>query len=399
MNDKKIKMLFVMPHMGLGGAARALVTLLNSLDYEKYEVDLLLYHGKGFNLKFLPQEVNIIGPIMEGNEYFKPLGVLLKEQLKKKRFGTIIRRLYYTAIYKMHLASNKYCNWCFFKKYLPDCEKEYDIAVGYLDGTPHYYVIDKVHAQKKICWVHYDYSSGMYDTKNDIVYLKQADAVATISPKCVVAINKRFPSLNNVKLVYNLNSPKLIYKMAAEPVEYDSPIPAKTLKILSVGRLCEAKAYHLAIQASKILKEKGYDFNWNIIGNGELHDALQTQINELNVGDVIHLLGTKENPYPYIADADIVVQCSIYEGKSIALDEAKILAKPIVCTDYNSAHDQIEDGVTGVIVPVCAEGIADGIEKIIKVPDLSFSLSENLKKISFDQGEAWQQHEDIFCLM
>ena len=54
-------------------------------------------------------------------------------------------------------------------------------------------------------------------------------------------------------------------------------------------------------------------------------------------------MGVKENPYPYIKKADIYVQPSRYEGKSIAIDEAKILKKPIVVTNFSTAKDQIEN--------------------------------------------------------
>ena len=57
---------------------------------------------------------------------------------------------------------------------------------------------------------------------------------------------------------------------------------------------------------------------------------LEKMIEENDLQEIFILLGMKENPYPYIREADIYVQPSRFEGKSIAIDEAKILQKPIV---------------------------------------------------------------------
>ena len=82
-------------------------------------------------------------------------------------------------------------------------------------------------------------------------------------------------------------------------------------------------------------------------------------------------------------NADIIVQPSRFEGKSVVLDEAKILQKPIVVTEYHSVVDQIENMVTGVVVPITASGIADGVELLLNRPDLRNKLVENLSKTDF----------------
>ena len=77
------------------------------------------------------------------------------------------------------------------------------------------------------------------------------------------------------------------------------------------------------------------------------------------------MIGLRSNPYPYIKFADILVQSSRYEGKSVVLDEAKILDRPIVVTNYNSAKDQISDGVDGLIAKMSGEGIAEKIMEMM----------------------------------
>lgn len=134
--------------------------------------------------------------------------------------------------------------------------------------------------------------------------------------------------------------------------------------IVSVGRLIPLKGFDMAIDAAKIMKQDGCQFQWFILGNGELFDKLNAQIEDLELKDWVKLLGPKENPYAYIAKSDVVVQSSKYEGKSVVLDEAKILGIPIVSTNYDTVVDQIIPEKEGLIVNMDAEDIAHGIEEM-----------------------------------
>ena len=96
--------------------------------------------------------------------------------------------------------------------------------------------------------------------------------------------------------------------------------------------------------------------------------------------DKFFLLGAKTNPYPYIKDADIYVQPSRFEGKSVALDEVKALAKPIVVTNFSTVYDQFIDGETALVSKMDPFDIADKIELLIKNESLRHELVENLKK-------------------
>ena len=99
--------------------------------------------------------------------------------------------------------------------------------------------------------------------------------------------------------------------------------------IVSVGRLSNEKGFDLAVEASKILKDKNINFRWYFIGDGNQREALEQKIKSYQLQNHVLLLGLKDNPYPYIKKAKIYAQTSRFEGKSIAIDEAKILRKPI----------------------------------------------------------------------
>ena len=99
-----------------------------------------------------------------------------------------------------------------------------------------------------------------------------------------------------------------------------------------------------------MLIDNGFNIHWIVVGEGNERNNLEQLISEYKLEKHFQLIGAKENPYKYIQLSDIYVQASRFEGKSIAIDEAKILAKPIVVTNFDTAKDQIENMVNGLIV-------------------------------------------------
>lgn len=177
-------------------------------------------------------------------------------------------------------------------------------------------------------------------------------------------------------MMYNILSEKAIQNIANDRIEdLDSAI-----NLVTIGRLSHQKGFDIAIKAAAILVEKGYDVKWYVLGEGEERIALEQSIKEHKLTANFILLGIKENPYPYINNATIYVQPSRFEGKSLAIDEAKILHKPILTANFTSAKDQIESGINGLIVPLNEQSIADGIIELIENTALRTSFISNLKK-------------------
>lgn len=362
------KLLFVISALEAGGAEKSLVNLLNQMDYRKYDVDLLLFKRQGTFLKQVPKEVRIIDEPYD-------LYCLFNTPIKGKRpflalRQTIIRiigSLYKKIFYANEFYPGMQVRWnLFYKKNLKKLQSAYDVAISYMHGESMYYVAEKVEASKKITWVHNDYKSTKLNPQKDIPYFKAFDSVVTISEECVKIWQDCFPELKNrIQCIPNITSSLFIKKMADAfyPEEYIKEENRKIL--LSIGRLSPQKGFDFAIDAARILKDEGLKFIWFIIGQGELKEKLQEQIKQKHLEDCFVLLGVRENPYPYIKNADLVIQPSRYEGKSVVLDETKILAKPLIVTNYPTVHDQIMDGKEGVIVDIAAEAISNGIMELL----------------------------------
>lgn len=360
----KKKLLFVIMHLHMGGAERSLVNLMSEIDYNQYEVDLLLIKKEGDLIRQLPEDVHLLETPYElkavysnsidglrGIRYFLVRGMsVIYSNIKNK-----IKRCDLTAI-----RWNK-----FYNRRILQLDKKYDAAIAYLTGPSMYYVADKVNAGKKIVFYHTDYlgSNAMINRPTDLPYFEKFDLIPTISEQCRQSLEKAFPDMKKKFVVVpNITSTKLIESRAEQyyPDEYKD----KKNILCSIGRLSEPKGFDLAIQAATLLKMNGVPFYWFIIGEGEEQKKLQDLIASNHLEDCFFLLGIRDNPYPYLRNADIVVQPSRYEGKSMVLDEAKILAKPIVATNYTTVRDQLSNE-EGLVVDMTPEGIADGIQKIL----------------------------------
>jgi glycosyltransferase involved in cell wall biosynthesis len=163
-------------------------------------------------------------------------------------------------------------------------------------------------------------------------------------------------------------------QLASEPIDFDK----KGVTLVSVGRLNVQKGFDIAIDACKLLADRGIDVYWYILGEGEQRSILDEKIKSLGLENRFILLGIRENPYPYVSAADIYVQPSRFEGKSIAIDEAKILGKPIVVTNFPSVVDQIGHAHKGWIVKMNADAIAAGIAEVIQNREAREKLQANL---------------------
>ena len=379
------KILFVILSLENGGAEKSLVNLLNEMDPQKYDIDLLLFRKKGSFLKQVPSYVNICDTPIELQKLY---GKLRKvgNLVITKIVGTLLARIYKNTPYAR--AGYRWKN--FYSKKICNFNKEYDVAFAYLTGESMFYTMDKINAKRKVCFVHNDYKTAKHSKEYDYSYFKKIDGIASISDRCCQILKEVFPEFSNkIWCIKNITSSIVIKNKA------DEFVPSEIKKdntILSIGRLDEQKGFDMAISAASILKKRGVKFHWYIIGDGKLRKKIEEQIEKENVRDCFTLLGLKENPYPYIKKCTIFAQTSRYEGKSIALDEAKILAKPIISTNYPTVKDQIQNGIEGIIVEMSSNGIAKGIIKLLEDKELQEKLHKNLKECEYGNQEEIERY-------
>ena len=366
---KKINILLIGLSLNVGGAEKSLVNLLNLIDYKKYNVDLLLFQKTGVFMKQIPRNVNIIESKEIDILYNGIFASIMKYGLNLTTISLSIKRYIYTLLQylkrkgfntiRIHRWKDNY------SKYVPNCDKEYDIGIAFAGGETGYYLVDKVKSNRKIYYFHNDYSKMDLDFKLEEQYINAVDMVVTVSEGCKNSLKNIFPYASE-KIVYlqNPSSVSFIKRLSdefypKEYVDYDGKI------IVSVGRLHEQKGYDIAIDAAKIMKENGLNYKWYIVGEGKERKKLEKMILRYKLSEFVFLLGIRENPYPYMKNADILCQPSRFEGKSVVLDECKVIGTPILITNYSTASDQICNGENGIIVELNPYDLANGLIEIL----------------------------------
>ena len=226
---------------------------------------------------------------------------------------------------------------------------DYDVAISFLEG-PIVRLFSKIKGIKKIAWIQ--------DFEN--IYGKQ----------------------KNVVIIRNyLDYNKIIFKSnESEDLPYDD----KTINLVMVSRLTFQKGIDRFIKIYHELEKSGVHSNVYIVGDGPLRLELQKQIDSLGETVNFMLLGERENPYPYIKNADIFCLLSYFEGYGMVVEEAKILNKKIIITD-TAARESFGDYENGMIVSNTEKGIFEGLSKMIK----ELGMNNDVKKISSQNFEEY----------
>ena len=148
-----------------------------------------------------------------------------------------------------------------------------------------------------------------------------------------------------------------------------------------------AKADVTAIEAMKLLKDRGYRARWYVLGEGDQRRALEKKIAALGLQEDFLLLGAVENPYPYYAQADLYIHATRFEGKSIAIQEAQTLGRAVVDSDCNDNREQIEDGADGLLCRLTPEAVADSIASLLEDEEKRIALGQAAGRRDFAQGQ------------
>src|SRR5690625_3149251 len=159
---------------------------------------------------------------------------------------------------------------------------------------------------------------------------------------------------NNIKVIYNPVVGESFSILADEPIT-DKWITTDNKLILSVGRISEVKDYLTLIRAfSKVIHIKKCQLLiLGDIADKNYFDLLQQEIAEYKLTDLITVAGCIANPYAYMANADLFVLTSKWEGLANVLIEALACGCPVISTDCTGGPREIlKDGEYGELVPV-----------------------------------------------
>ncbi|MDE7270304.1 MAG: glycosyltransferase [Acetatifactor sp.] len=366
------KLLFVINTLGHAGAETALLELLRRLSPEEYEIYLYVLMGQGEMARELPAYVKLL------NTRYDDSSVLSGEG-KRRLQGKVLRALFSRGTF-LRLAP--YMVAQFFGmlrngRILPDkllwramsdggerFDMHFDLAVAYLEGGATYYVADHVDAQHRVAFVHVDYARAGYTRALDRGCYLKYNRIFAVSDEVRKAFLGVYPECGEATDVFhNILDAEAIRRKAGSGEGFKDGYDG--MRILSVGRLTAQKAFEVSIQAMKLLKERGERVRWYVLGDGDQRRTLEEQVRRLGLEEDFLMPGAVDNPYPYMAQADIYVHASRFEGKSIAIQEAQILSKAILVSDCSGNREQVTDGVDGRMCELTPEGICGGIIELL----------------------------------
>lgn len=369
--------LFITNTMGRAGAETAMVELMRRLE-ERADLSVLSLIPCGEMYDALPKSVHILNAHWRSGSVHTPAGrrgIAGQFLLSGLRHASLLCNLPYliknltAQLKKGRVQLDKLC-WRVFCDGAPRPKAEYDLAVAFLEGGATYYAARHVKAKKKYAFVHIDYPDAGYTPSLDAGCYSKMERIFVVSGEVGTRFVSVYPEYaGKVKLFENLLDAERIRALAQQQGGFTDGFAGR--RLLSVGRLTEQKAYDIAIPACKQLVDAGADVRWYVLGEGGERKRLEKQIAELGLQERFILLGFTDNPYPYIRQADIFMQTTRFEGKSIAVEEAQILGRPIIASDCTGNREQIASGIDGLLVPLTPEAIAAAACKLLADPALA----------------------------
>ena len=350
------KLLFGITSLTLGGAERVLVDLANKL-CNKYEITIFTIYSNGELEKQLSKKVK--------------LRTLYNVQYKD--LSSMQRRIIPLKI----LLNKKQI----YNKYI---KQDYDIEIAFLEGPITRLFSVKNKKTRKIAWVHNDISlvfgenfkSKLKRIIDKKIYSKY-ETLIFVSKDNMMKFKEIYKDYIKKEVIYNYIDKDVVIDKSNK--ECDIQFNKSNVNFITVARLVPQKAIDRLINVHAKLIKNNIKHEFYVIGDGPEREKLENMIIEANVQNTFHLLGKKENPYPYIKNADYFCLLSNFEGYGMVLEEAKILGKPIIITD-TAAREAVSEYKNSVIVENTEIGIYNELEKVI----LNNQNIKNDEKIEYD---------------
>ena len=371
------KLLFGITSLTLGGAERVLVDIANKL-CDKYDITIFTIYAGGELEKELSNKVKL-----------KSLYKIAYNDLGKvqKRLVPLKVLLNKKGIYKKNI------------------KQDYDIEIAFLEGPITRLFSVKNNNTRKIVWVHNDISKvfgkglkAKLKKKVDQKIYSKYETIVFVSKDNMRKFKEVYNEIRNKYLepvkkdiIYNYIDKDAVIKKAQENI--DTGFDPNTINFVTVARLVPQKAIDRLIKVHAKLVYSNYKHNIYVIGDGPEKHNLENLIKENNVQETFHLLGKKENPYPYISKADYFCLLSNFEGYGMVLEEAKILGKTIVITD-TAAREAVEKYDNSIILENDEKQINEGLKEIIH-NHTKHSTKENTF-IQYDNSKILKKLEELF---
>lgn len=387
-DNVKKNIIFITKALWIGGIETALINLLNFIDYERFNVTLLVTEA-----------------ILDLKDQVNPRCRLLV--VDREKCVSFDQRYQYDNLY--HLSEEPENpstihklmmwtvpairwveNWCYIR-YIRSLMKDehFDTCVIYSDVVAET-AIRTIRADQFLMFYHHGAMRHVY---HDRVAYNKCKKIIAVSKNQAEELKRFVPeAAGKVIVIHNLTDVEGIRTKALLPTaeEFD---PSK-FNIVSVGRVSHEKGMDIAVRVCAKLVEDGFDnVRWWIVGGGPAMQEVHDVIEELNMDDYVITVGMQGNPYSYMWQADLYVQPSRFEGYPMAILEALVLGQPVISTDNDGAKEILKDEVNGLLRPADIGVIAEGVEMLLRNTEFAQGLKKNVREFDFEKQNLQYMHK------
>ena len=352
--EEMISVLFLIPTLDRGGAENVLVDLVNHMDQSKFQI----------TVQTLFDENSQKDRLREGIEY--------KTFLYHQFHGNsrLMARIPARLLYKLIVG------------------KRYDVVVSYLEGpTTHIISGCPYKDSKRIAWIHSaldterGLSAGFSSKAAAVKAYKKFDRVVFVAESVKSRIEETAETIfENSCVLYNtINSKEIFERSKEETIGFS--FPKDEFCIVSTGKITPVKGYDRLARIQKRLRDSGYHTHIFILGEGKDKGAIEEYVIKNELSDSFTFLGFQENPYKYLAMADLFVCSSRREGFSTSVSEALIIGVPVVSTNCSGAYELLgENNDYGVVTENNTMALFKGIKTILDDPKQLRRYQKQAKK-------------------
>ena len=356
----KKKVIFVTKALWIGGIETALINLLNHIDYKKYEVTLLTLHGVLELRDNINSKCRVLSADREKIYSFKERYkyIRLYHLTEQADNPSTLHKAFLWLIPAIKYVENR-LYICYIRKCLRG--EHFDTCVIFSDVTAEI-AIRAVSADRYLMYYHHGAMRHVY---HDHIAYRKCEKIIAVSENQADELKKFVPTVaDKITVIHNLTDVDGIRKKANQPTE--EVFDPQRFHIVTVGRVSHEKGIDIAVRVCAKLVENGYrKICWWIIGEGPVINEIRSLIAELRVACYIKLVGKKENPYPYIRQADLYVQPSRFESFGLTMLEAMILGKTVIATMTAGAKEILLQRKDSIICVKNIEELISAVELFI----------------------------------
>jgi len=313
-----LRPLFVLADLDPGGAQRVMLTIIRHLDRHIFRPELLVVRPGGRMSHEVPEDIRVYYSWPHRVRYSLVSVFLYCWSLRPE---VIITTLGHLNLYLL-------CGRFLFPRNMRVLVREANTASISLDSTgrPQFYRFlyrrQYPRSDKVICSSHY--------MKNDLIR------------------NFGVPPEKTTVIPNPVDTAKIKTLCRSD---YNPYCPGK-VHLVAVGWLIYQKGFDLLLRSLEYAAKQLPDVHLTIVGDGPQRESLTNMAEDLGVGKHVSLVGHKDNPFLYMANADLFVSSSRWEGLPNAVLESLACGTPVIAFDCpGGTNEIIRDGKNGWLVP------------------------------------------------